>query len=133
MNSTEGAMLRPVADDDRRLRGDAIKSRLAAIGISQRAFADKADIDRKTLSNAIEGDPSVRPQNLDRIEAALLDIEEELGMDEEAAKSPNVVEFKVTGNFGVDVTVAGPVENLMELEAAVARLVETMGKRPGAS
>ena len=90
MNSTEGAMLRPVADDDRRLRGDAIKSRLAAIGISQRAFADKADIDRKTLSNAIEGDPSVRPQNLDRIEAALLDIEEELGMDEEAAKSPNV-------------------------------------------
>lgn len=133
MNSTEGAMLRPVADDDRRLRGDAIKSRLAAIGISQRAFADKADIDRKTLSNAIEGDPTVRPQNLDCIEAALFDLEQEMGMDEDAARSPSVVEFKVTGNFGVDVTVAGPVENLMELEAAVARLVETMGKRPGPS
>ena len=133
MNSTEGAMLRPVADNDRRLRGDAIKSRLAAIGISQRTFADKADIDRKTLSNAIEGDPTVRPQNLDRIEAALLDLEQEMGMDEDSTKASGVVEFKVTGNFGVDVVVAGPVENLMELEEAVARLIETMDKRPGAS
>lgn len=133
MNSTEGAMLRPIADDDRRLRGDAIKSRLASIGISQRAFADKADIDRKTLSNAIDGDPTVRPQNLDRIEAALLDLEQEMGMDDEGAKPSGIVEFKVTGNFGVDVVVAGPVENLMELEAAVARLIETMDKRPGAS
>jgi transcriptional regulator with XRE-family HTH domain len=133
MNSTEGAMLRPVADDDRRLRGDAIKSRLADIGISQRAFADKADIDRKTLSNAIEGDPTVRLQNLDRIEAALLDLEQEMGMDDDPAKAPGVVEFKVTGNFGVDVVVAGPVENLMELEEAVARLIQTMDKRPGAS
>ena len=132
MNSTEGAILRPVADDDRRLRGDAIKSRLDAIGISQRAFADKADIDRKTLSNAIEGDPTVRIRNLERIEAALLDLEQEMGMDEDTAKSPGVVEFKVTGNFGVDVVVAGPVENLMELEAAVARLIETMDKRTGA-
>lgn len=131
MNSTEGATLRPVADDDRRLRGDAIKSRLAAIGISQRAFADKADIDRKTLSNAIDGDPTVRLRNLERIEAALFDLEQEMGMDDDdPAKSPGVVEFKVTGNFGVDVVVAGPVENLMELEAAVARLIETMDKRP---
>lgn len=133
MNSTEGAMLRPVADnDDRRLRGDAIKSRLDAIGISQRAFADKADIDRKTLSNAIDGDPTVRPRNLERIEAALFELEQEMGMDEDAPKSPGVVEFKVTGSFGVSVVVAGPVENLMELEAAAARLVETMDKRPGA-
>lgn len=127
-------MLHPVADIDRRLRGDAIKSRLDAIGVSERAFADKADIDRKTLANAIKGESSVRPQNLARIEAALLDLEEEIGMGEDpAAKSPGVVEFKVTGNFGVDVVVAGPVENLMELEEAVARLIETMDKRPGAS
>lgn len=132
MSSTEGAKLRPVADDDRRLRGDAIKSRLDAIGISERAFADHADIDRKTLANAIKGESSVRAQNLARIEAALLDLEEELGMDEDTGKPPGVVEFKVTGNFGVDVVVAGPVENLMELEAAVARLIETMDKRPGA-
>lgn len=133
MNSTEGAKLRPVADDDRRLRGDAIKSRLDAIGVSERAFADRADIDRKTVANAIKGESSVRLQNLARIEAALLDLEEEMGMDEDSAKAPGVVEFKVTGNFGVDVVVAGPVENLMELEEAVARLIETMDKRPGAS
>lgn len=133
MSSTEGARLRPVADEDRRLRGDAIKSRLDAIGISERAFADKADIDRKTLANAIKGEPSVRLQNLDRIEAAIFDLEQEMGMDEDSTKTPGVVEFKVTGNFGVDVVVAGPVENLMELEEAVARLIETMDKRPGPS
>lgn len=133
MTSTEGADLHPVADDEnRRLRADAIKQRLAAIGISQRAFADKADIDRKTLANAIEADPRVRMQNLDRIEAALTALEQEFGMDDDApaARRPGTVEFRVTGNFGVDVVVQGPVENLHELEESVARLIEKMDKRP---
>jgi hypothetical protein len=36
------------------------------------------------------------------------------------------VEFRVSGNFGVDVVLKGPVDDLPAMEAAVNRLVERM-------
>jgi len=59
----------------------------------------------------------------------LSDLEHEMGMDEpdpSRRAEPNLIEFEVTGDFGVRVVVKGPVENAAELEASVARLIRDM-------
>lgn len=110
-------------------RAAAIQRRLDAIGITDREFQSKTGIDRKALRRAADGE-SVRGTTYTAIEAELDKLEHELGIDLPPATprvSPEgLVTFSVSGNFGVSVTVAGPVTNMAELEASVARLVEKM-------
>lgn len=106
-------------------RGQAIRARLDAIGISEREFEERSGINRQTLARAIKDDPKVKPTTYLAIEA-WLDRREEShrGLPE----APHIVTFRLTGNFGVDVVVSGPVENLPELEASVERLIRGMGQ-----
>lgn len=107
--------------------GDEIRRRREAMGWSVKALAAKAGVDRGRLAD-IERGATARGSTLGAIEAALAEIEEETGHDEPADEG--MVTFRLSGNFGVDVVVQGPVTNLSELEASVERLVQSMKKDP---
>lgn len=55
------------------------------------------------------------------IEQALEDIESRTAKPQQV--EPGVITFTVRGHFGVEATVAGPVENLAELQSAVRELI----------
>lgn len=119
----------PVVNDE---RGRAIQRRRLRLGIgSVSEFARELKLDRQTIVRAESGQASERTYML--LETWLSEREIEFGMQPEpaadeaapAAADP-VVEFRVGGNFGVDVVVAGPVSNLPELEAAVGRLLDRL-------
>lgn len=120
----DGADL-PTVDDIE--RGAAIQRRLDQLGISDREFHEHTGIDRKTLRRAVTGAENVRTSTYTAIEAALSKLEDRVrpagvaGSDE-----AGLVTFKLSGNFGVDVVVQGPVSDMAELEAAVERLVRSM-------
>jgi hypothetical protein len=126
-----GANLPPVDDDDRAERGRAIQARLDALGIKDREFHRRTGIDRKTLNRAIDALPTVRPSTYDAIESALDRIESDMkprlrAAEDERTAEAGLVTFKLSGNFGVDVVVQGPVDNLDELEESVERLIRRM-------
>lgn len=98
-------------------------------------YSDKIGkrVHRNQVSQAIKPDSSLSDGVYDRIELVLDRFEDEVGAaTPEAVKSPNegLVEFRLSGNFGVDVVVSGPVSDLAELEAAVGRLLSQMGDTP---
>lgn len=108
---------------DEQTRGVTIKRRRNLLGIkSIREFAEATGVDRAAITRAEAGEGS--PGTLDRLEAWLDRFEEEAGTN--APDQAGVVTFNLSGNFGVDVTVKGPVSNLAELEASAARLLREM-------
>lgn len=107
-------------------RGEAIQARLDALGISDREFHEKTGIDRKTLRRAVAGAQSTRPQTYGAIEAALGKLEAENAGVPPADPGDDLIEFRLSGNFGVDVVVKGPLRDRGELEDAVARLIREM-------
>lgn len=112
-------------------RGQQIARRREALGLSVSELARHAHIDRSTLSNVEDDKPTVRPATYGAVESALSRLEEEMGMDAPAPPSrpgptEELVEFRISGNFGVDVVVKGPVQDMAQLEASVARLVRQM-------
>lgn len=108
-------------------RGHSIKLRREALGIfTHREFERATErvgvkVPRASIANAEAGQASERIVN--QLEAALDRLEEETGQNE---ADPRHVTFRITGNFGVDVTVDGPVENIDELEESVAKLIRAM-------
>lgn len=105
-------------------RGQAIKERRLRRGLkSVRAFAEASGVSRDAVTAAEEGTASTG--TYERLEAWLDAFDEETGNDE--PEPGGKVSFSVKGNFGVAVTVEGPVENLDELEEVVARLIERVG------
>lgn len=121
----------PLVGDDSE-RGQAIQRRLDRLGISDREFHERTGIDRKTLRRAVSGAANVRSSTYAAIESELDKIERRVSppkLSREGGETePGLVTFKLSGNFGVDVVVQGPVENLNELEASVERLLR--GMRP---
>lgn len=118
-------------DEQRATRGQSIKQRLDRIGMSQRAFAAKGDIDRTTLSHAIEDDPSVSERSYKRIEAKLDELETEMGYAG-APQSPDgagdQLEYSIAADaIGLNITVRGPISDREELEQSVLRIVREMG------
>lgn len=114
-------------------RGDEIKRRLEALGISDREFHETTGIDRKTLRRAIEGQDRVRPSTFVAIESALMQLEQRVtGPKARAVGDPrdDLVEFTIEGNFGVRAVVKGPVRDMDALESAVAKLVRDMQQGP---
>lgn len=103
----------------------SVKARRTRLGMSVQALAREAHVDRGRLAALEKGDPSVRSSTIGAVEAALSRLEQEIGMDAPSTAS-NEIEFRVSGNFGVDVVVRGPVTDLAALEASVARLVSQM-------
>lgn len=102
--------------------GARLQERRMALGLTRKALADKAGVDRGRLS-LIEKGASFHDATVGAIERTLTQLEEEMGGPYDRHGQ---VTFRMAGNFGVDVVVQGPVENLSELEASVARLLREM-------
>lgn len=111
-------------------RGAEIQRRLDELGISDREWHEQTGIDRKTLRRAVEGQERVRPSTYAAIEAALDRLEAQVaGPTPKPIGDPgdDLVEFTITGNFGVRAVVKGPVRDMDELLAAVDKLMGKMG------
>lgn len=117
-------------------RARALTNRIAALGLSGRELAAQSGVARGTVSKALGG--TAGRGTYDRLEKFLGDLDHEMTSDAPTPVAPDVpetprndlVEFRLTGNFGVDVVVRGPVSDLAEIEAAVTRLMARMGSSP---
>jgi transcriptional regulator with XRE-family HTH domain len=115
-------------------RGERIQERLDALKISDREFHEVTGIDRKTLRRAVAGNQSVRPNTYRTIEDWLDRLEKQresfAGLKSQRGDvsdpGDDLIEFRLSGNFGVDVVVKGPMRDRGELEAAVTRLLREM-------
>lgn len=109
-------------------RGHSIKLRREALGIfTHREFERATErvgvkVPRASIANAEAGSASERILNT--LEVALDRLEEETGQND--ADDGHTVTFRITGNFGVDVTVSAPVEDTAAVEQAVERLIRAM-------
>lgn len=108
--------------------GEAIRKRRTALGVTVKALAEKAGVDRGRLA-AIEDGATARASTIGAIEAALARLEQEMSGPYDEPDSGGMVTFRMSGDFGVDVVVQGPVENLAELESSVERLIQRMRSR----
>lgn len=111
--------------------GRQVRDRRLRMGMSVRQLAEEAGVDRGRLA-ALESGEEVRDTTLAKVLSTLSRLEQEMGMDDLSAEErEGVVEFRVAGNFGVDVVVRGPVRDLEALEASVNRILSRMqSERP---
>jgi transcriptional regulator with XRE-family HTH domain len=115
--------------------GARIRERRTRIGISVKALAERADVDRGRLS-AIEDGAPARDSTVGKIHRVLGELEHEMGLD--VPLPPGVsrigdpgqglVEFVVEGNFGVRAVVKGPVSDIEALQKAAAELIAGMNR-----
>jgi transcriptional regulator with XRE-family HTH domain len=108
--------------------GERFRERREHLNLTQAQLAEEAGLRSYETVGAVErGEGSKTSRR--KIGAALDRLEEEGGthaVDPAAEPSLHLIEFEVTGNFGVRVVVKGPVEDAREIEASVARLVRDM-------
>lgn len=110
--------------------GAQINRRRTRLGMSVKALADAAGVDRGSISK-IEREGTGRDSTVGAINNALDQLETEMGVDlpaasESALEAEGLVEFSVAGDFGVSVIVKGPVRDIAELEAAAARIIDRL-------
>lgn len=105
--------------------GAAMRGRREALGLSVRALAERAGVDRSRVT-AVEDGQTVRASTLGAIEAALARLEEEVSGPYDEPEHKTVTYHVVVDALGVDVTVAGPVSDMNRLEDSVARLLAKM-------
>lgn len=114
-----------MSDED---RGKVVEQRRHAIGMSQHDLAAATErlgmkVSRDAIIAAEAGKAAKR--TYDRLDAFFERWQETTDEGTEPA-APQVATFRVSGNFGVDVVIEGPVDNLRELEGAVERLIRGM-------
>ena len=118
--------IRLVTDSE---RGQRIQARLDALGMTARQFQERTSISRDTLRKAVAGEASVRPNTYDLIESKLDQFERQAeGFEGLKGQRPedDLIEFELSGNFGVRVVVKGPIRDQAALEESVARLIREM-------
>lgn len=123
--------VRPVSTDT----GAQFQARRVAIGMSVKALAERAGVDRGSIAK-LEAGEKVRMTTVGAIDKALSDLEHEYGMDlpsqvetlkAPTATEPGVVRVKVEGVYGAKaLIVEAPPENLPELEAMVDRIMRNL-------
>lgn len=110
-------------------RGQRIQERLDALRMTARQFHQRTGISRDTLRKAVSGDPSVRVNTYEQIEAKLDQLErtaKTFGGVESEQEGDDLIEFELSGDFGVRVVVKGPLRDQAALEASVARLIREL-------
>ena len=112
--------------DDNAETGRRIRERRTALRMTVKDLAARAGVDRGRLAKLEAGDSSVRSTTIGAVEAALTEVEQLTSPLPPQPADEGVVEFRVTGNFGVDVVVKGPVRDLPALEASVNRILSRM-------
>lgn len=107
---------------------ERVEQRRLRHGMSVSGLAQRAGVDRGRLAKWLKGEVEVRPTFVAVLEQALDSFEEEVG-DRPGSPNDDLVEFRVSGNFGVDVVVKGPLRDAEELEKSVARLIQRIQKQ----
>jgi transcriptional regulator with XRE-family HTH domain len=106
-----------------------------ALGIkSYDEFAKATGVSRGAITRAETGDPAATEATYLRLETWLDRYEHETSSDaveaaEAAARQDgeeHTVEYRLSGDFGVDLLVKGPVSNIAEMEASIGRLLDKM-------
>ena len=121
MRTRHGAEDSPSVDSQWE-RGQAIQRRRLAAGIkSLREFADATGVSRNAITAAEDGHGS--KATYERLEAWLDRFDEETGADEPSFEQ---IEFTVEGDFGVKVTVKGPIKDRAALEDSVANIIRSI-------
>jgi transcriptional regulator with XRE-family HTH domain len=113
--------------------GARIKERRTRIGMSVKALAERANVDRGRLT-AIENGAPARDSTIGAIERALGELEHEMALDEKLPPGVSrigdpdqgLVEFTIEGNFGVRAVVKGPVADIEALQKAASDLIGSM-------
>lgn len=90
-------------------RGQRTTARITALGIPKRDFAERAGIDRGTLDRALADHPKVSERTWSRIELALTDLEDEIGMAVGGEMVTTTVDFQ-----GATITVQGSPGDVAE-------------------
>lgn len=92
---------------------------------SVREFAERTGLARETVTRAEHGEAS--EGTYQRLESWLDAFEHEVGADE-AEPAPRIeqLEFVVEGDFGVKVTVRGPISDRPALEASVSNIIRSI-------
>lgn len=126
-----GAIIAPMSDLE---RGQALKRAALAQGLNASTFAKwvvesgRGKMDRSTVTKAFNGEAS--ESSFVRLETALEAWIHETSSEAEEvraeAASSGDVEFRISGDFGVEVVVRGPVSNMPELEESATRLIKRM-------
>lgn len=113
------------------MSGPEVKRRRKRIGMSIEELAAEAQVSRDTLSD-YEGEVrKPHPNTSRKVRAALEKIEHETGMDA-PGWGGDIIEFEVSGDFGVRVVVRGPIRDAEELQRSAAALVrEIRASGPG--
>lgn len=103
--------------------GQVVQRRRLALGMSVRALAAEAGVDRGTISDLEEGAGRARAATVAAILATLDRLDEAMSPEPTLASGERVT-FDVHGPDGqVAFTVSGPVSSLPDLEASILRLV----------
>lgn len=108
--------------------GQQVKARRERLGMSIQELAKEAGVSRDTLSDLESGTKDFRRLTLNKIQRALDSIEEEAGVGapppaESSAKEPDLIEFDISGDFGVHVIVKGPVADAELLQRQVLGII----------
>ena len=104
-----------------------IKARRQRLGMSFRELEKESGINRATIASVEKGDKKVHASSVRAIAAALDRLEAEVRGPYD---DQGVVTFRLHGP-GVDVTLAGPVTSIDELEATATRMLRSMGDGSG--
>lgn len=115
----------PPMDGERVSRGERLDARMTGLGMSDRQLEELSGVNRATIAKARRGKASTG--SYDRLERAI----EQSTTEPQVVGEARMVTFRISGNFGVDVTVQGPVSDLAALEAAVERVISQMERRNG--
>lgn len=110
-----------VRDTDNAARGATIKSRRESAGMTVVDLAGETGVARQTIARAEEGQASRSTYR--QLEAWFDRFDEETGAN---APTSEIIEFEVSGDFGVRVVVRGPITNAEDLERSVARIVRSI-------
>lgn len=126
----DGGRLLTVVDEE--TRGQRIRRRRLALGIkSYEEFAEATGMSRGAVTRAEKDDPTVSETTYERLEIWLTNFEHETGSDASTVSvdASRTVRFSLAGNFGVEVVVEGPVEDMAEMREQVSKLVADMERR----
>jgi hypothetical protein len=120
-------------DDERAALGAELDSIRVNLGLSNRALADKIEVDRETLRRVFMGDPTVRANKLRMVERRVRALDDEMSSEratESQGDEPGIVELRLP-NIAGSVVVSGTVGDVAKFAAAVDRLIRGALDDPG--
>lgn len=125
-----GAKLSAVNDES----GAQVRARRKRLGMGIGELADRANVNRDTLSAWERGETDPHTSTAGKVGRALDELEHEMGIDLPSVvgvvgdPEEGFVEFTVEGHFGVRAVVKGPIRDIDKLQEAVSRLIAGMDR-----